>query len=120
MTDSFYDFFVKDIPDACTKVYVAKILGKHPEYKYRREFVPLKQYAASDGFDYIADVDDFGVYECSVKRYKDGPDGILVERDRTWFMMFDGVAYKLRAELVMDTWRWLENFLEDGEATPIE
>ena len=120
MMDSTYEFYVKEAPDTCAKVYVAKILGGHPDYIYRREFAPLTQFTTPGGFHYMAEVDDFGVYECSVKRYEDEPDGDLVERDRTWFMMFDGVAYQLKPELVMDTWRWLENFLEDGEATPIE
>lgn len=115
MTGSFYDFHVKESPDTCTQVYVAKILGGHPEYKFRREFVPLTRSASSGGSNYIADVEDFGVYEKRVKWFEAEPDGVLVDRERTWFLMFDGVDYEIKQDFVMDTWRWLTKFLAGRE-----
>lgn len=91
---------------------MAKILGKHPEYMFKRQFVHLTCRKMGAIWHYVADVDDYGVYECCIKRYEDKPNGTFLGQTRTWFLMFDGVRYNiLRKEGVLPTWESLRQYL---------
>ena len=116
MVDYIYDFEIKDEPGIRTDVYVAKIVGEHPDYIYRREFVIVNQHATADGHRYEPELDDYGVYECSVKSFEDRPGGRFLGRSRQWFLLFDCAPYEIPEQTVMDTWRWLSKFLAEGGA----
>lgn len=63
MLDTWYECDVLDLPKTKVKVYVAKIIGKHPEYVFKRDFVHLTRRKKAAHWHYIADVDNYGVYE---------------------------------------------------------
>lgn len=114
--DSLYDFEVKVSPNVRACTYVAKIVGEDPTYKYRREFVPMVQREIADGYRYEPELDDYGVYERSIKWYEDKPNGRFLGRNRQWYLVFDCGPYKIPPWTVMDTWRWLSKFLAEGGA----
>ena len=64
-------------------------------------------------YHYTANVDNYGVYECSVKRVEDMPDGLMLGRTRSWFIMFDGERYDLPAGKVKGAYLWLRDYLRN-------
>ena len=95
----FYDFFVPASPDAHSRVYVAKILGRDPKYVFKRKFLPLSGSEKDGGQKYWTVLDDYGVYECAVKWFANANDDDDADRkdndrflfcNRDWFVVMDG------------------------------
>ena len=97
----FYDFDVENTPDTHTRSYVAKIVGTHPRYFYDRRFLPLKSSTFPNHRHYSCDMDEYGVYERSTKRYNE--ENKCVDRTREFFVMFDGEYYDIEASEVLFT-----------------
>ena len=92
-----YTFDVKDIPNTHHRAYVAKVIGSHPDYVLNRMFLDLRCSARDNGCHYTAELEDFGVYEFSVKWYKDqkldkDSDGFMYGY-RGWFVQIDGYIH---------------------------
>ena len=113
MEKTLYEFKVDKRPGAISKKYVAKILGSHPKYGFQRAFAPLRCTGnCGDALGYAAEVDDFGVYECSVKWFEGIPDGRFLGRKVTWFVMFDGlVDHEVPKEEVLEEVKFIKRFL---------
>ena len=116
LLDTFYEFDVLEIPNTRVQAYVDNIIGRHPKYVYKRKFTHLTRRKKPGGYRYVADVEYFGVYEQSVKRYEDIPDGELIERTRSWFVMYDGERYDIFSWNVMVAVLWLREYLRGGKA----
>ena len=114
--DDLYDFEVKNEPGTRTSVYVAKIVGEDPHYTYRREFVPVERRTTEDGCRYEPELDDYGVYERSVKWFEDKPGGRFLGKTQHWYLVFDCGAYRIPPWTVTYTWKWLSRFLAEGGA----
>ena len=109
--DSLYDFKVTLSPDTCIRAYVAKIVGEDQKYKYKRKFVHLHSRKTAEGYQYEPDLDDYGVYELSIKYYENIPDGRYLGRYQRWYLVFDGMDVPLAKEAVLHTCRWLNMYL---------
>ena len=109
--DDLYDFEVKSNQGTRTSVYVAKIVGEDPEYIYQREFVPMEQRSTKDGCRYEPEIEDYGVYERSVKWFEDKPGGKFLGRSQKWYLVFDCTSVPLPPWTVKHTWQWLSMFL---------
>ena len=114
--DYLYDFEVNVSPGERACIYVAKIVGEDPKYNYRREFVPMVQRKIEDGYQCEPELEDYGIYERSIKWFEDKPNGRFRGRCQEWYLVFDCYPYKIPAETVADTWQWLSKFLAEGGA----
>ena len=112
MLETYYDFNVPIIPGTRTDVYAAKILGKSERFMFKRQFLPCFRTRIKDGYRYVVDVNYYGIYEISVKRFEDEPDGKLIERSRTWLLVFDGEFHKIQQRAVLATLRNLRQYLK--------
>ena len=94
-TSFFLD--VEGIPNARHRVYVAKIIGSHPEYILERQFLDLECTSADNVWYYSAELEDYGVYEYSVKWFsdykKDEDDDGFLYGYRGWFMVVYGFIH---------------------------
>ena len=109
--DDLYDFEVKRSPGRRAQVYVAKVVGEDPGFIFKRKFATLEQHRTKDGYRYEPELDDFGVYERSVKWFEDKPGGKFLGRNRTWYLVFDCMPVPIPPWNVTDTLRWLSRFL---------
>lgn len=114
--DTYITFNVEQIPDLKQKAYVAKLIGKHPTYRYKRLFCNLTgthtKIKNKPVIRYTADVDDYGVYECCIKFFwKDSKDYII--RRRTFFCMYDGERYDINSSQVLPAIEWIHRYLRD-------
>ena len=120
---NYYGFEVKAIPNAHHRAYMAKIICSHPEYILDRQFLDLRRITKDDGWYYSADLEDFGVYEYSVKWFSDqktdkDSDGYLY-RYRGWFVQIDGFVHHYIKERkdVLPELRKLKRFLREIEGS---
>ena len=108
---SVFGFTVPVVPGQNPEVYMAKITGEDPEYIYRREFVDLTMRDASDGRMYRpVKIDNYGIYEISIKWREAKQGGETLRRERYWFVMIDQTEFFLPQELVFDTLRWVKRY----------
>ena len=125
----FYEFFVRNVPDAHSRVYVAKIVGSDPKYIFSRRFLPLSGAERDDGQEYWTTLDDYGVYERSVKWFADAVDDDDAGRkggdrflfcNREWFVVLDGVidhSIQLRRDVLPEVKR-IKKFLAWSHPPP--
>lgn len=84
------------------KPYVAKISGPHPKYKYARRFlrtVRIDYYPEGRLFTYLLPCD--GVYERCVRTI-DKTTGKVLDRDRDWFILFDGEEVEIQFQDIQE------------------
>ena len=119
MLADYYDYDVADIQGTQTKTYVAKIIGESGQYQFKRHFLRLGGHKTEKGFHYIAELDPYGIYECSVTRYEDGEDGRYIGRTQKWFLKYRNEYFDLRRRDVLPVWRRLREHLREmgGAAT---
>ena len=112
---------IPPMTDAHPHVYVAKILGSHPDYVFARQFLDLECSKSDDGWNFWADLDGYGVYEFSLKWYRDhitceADKGCMV-RFMRWFMVIDGyIDHEIHARKeVLPELRKLKKYIREQE-----
>ena len=112
-------FSEADRPGAHSKVYAARILGSHPKFVFRRQFVDLRSKVKDDGWQYWFELDEYGVYECGVSWFFDNAkkDAPPFFRSRTWFVVMDGVIdhYISGRENVLPELRKLKQYIKEEQ-----
>lgn len=101
-------------PNTRCRIYLAKIVGPHSEYRYDRAFKHLNYaYSAEDICCSIEDLED-GVYEVSAQ-WRDETTSELLFKTRSWFSVVDGVACQLEEHEVLDAVILLNPQICEGE-----
>ena len=108
---SAFGFSLPTIPGQRPEVYFAKILGSDPDFIYRRRFIYLLINDTTDGHFYEPEeLDDYGVYEISVKWREDKQGGQVLRRERYWFLMINNTEFPLPQEMVLETLQWIMHY----------
>lgn len=90
------------------KPYLALITGTHPKFKYAREFIladEIEHISTGRVFSYT--LSHYGVYEQCVRSI-DIATGLVLSRDREWFVFFDGEEFDIAFEEIPEALENLE------------
>lgn len=88
------------VPGTRCKIYLARILGRDPVFRFARSFRNLS-YAYSKCEIYCsAELEENGVFELCARWYDDKSEE-LVSRERSWFVVFEGFCYELDEDDVL-------------------
>lgn len=87
------------IPGTRCRFYLAKIEGPHAEYRFDRRFQRGKYEYQADKIWLSCDIESTGVYEVSMLWTDEA--GNILQRQRDWFLLIDGMAYDLEAQDVL-------------------
>lgn len=93
------------IPGTICKIYLAKIEGPHPEYRFNRNFLKGKFEYQGDRIWFSCEIESTGVYEVSMKWINE--EGRVLQRRQDWFMLVDGTAYDLEIHDVLKAVNYL-------------
>lgn len=89
-----YKYSVPIIPGTYIKTYVARIRGEHPRYRFNRRFLYRSMNTVNGAHWYFYEIGSSGVFEISIKRYKNGSRELIYRR-RKWFVYYRKSIYDI-------------------------
>lgn len=90
------------MPDTECQVYIAQITGEHETYRFRRDFQHTEMCYGEKNLYFSAELEDNRVYEINARWYTDDPQH-YIKRERSWFVLFDGIPYEIMEDEILWT-----------------